>query len=293
MYRLFLILILLSIALIPTANANRLNGKFAGIVVDVVNGKVLYQHNSHKIKHPASLTKLMTLYITFQNIQEGKLSWQQKLKVSKHAASQVPSKLGLKAGEFITVKTAVLSLIVKSANDSAVVLAEAIGKTEANFVKIMNATARKLNMHKTYFANASGLHHPKQVTTAYEIAVLGISIQKYFANYYPLFGRTHFMYKGKRINSFNEVLKKYPGADGLKTGYTGPSGFNLATSVKRDQKRILGVVMGLETAKIRNDLMVKLLNKSIKKSSSLNVIDQYSTHKNISSNIVLAEKILK
>ncbi len=236
--------------------------KHSALVVDAETGKILHQENAGEQRYPASLTKMMTIYLTFRAIEQKQLSWEQRLPVSAHAVAQKPTKVGLRAGETISVKDALLSLVVHSANDSAVVLAEAIGGSENNFANIMTNTAAKLGMNNTTFKNASGLPNLKQKTTAYDMARLAIALRRDYPQYYPMFSRTEFVYRGRRFLTHNRVTIKYKGADGLKTGFIGASGFNLVTSAKRNGMSIVGVVMGGRSAKVRDQEMMKLLDKS-------------------------------
>lgn len=231
------------------------------IIADVHTGNVLHSENAtHKV-HPASLTKMMTLYIAFSDLKNKKISMHTMLPVTKQAQKAKPCKLGLVAGQNISVGDAVMALIVKSANDVAVTVAEGLGGTEEQFAKKMNATAKSLGMHNTHFTNASGWHHPHQLTTAVDMAKLGLALRRDFPEYYPLFKKTSFTFKGKVIKGHNHVLAQYVGAEGLKTGYHVPAGFNVVTTASRNGKSLIGVVMGGETAKTRDKKMMTLLDK--------------------------------
>jgi len=234
--------------------------KPAEIVIESYTGKILHNQDAFSKRYPASLTKMMTLYVTFDHIKKGKLSFNQKIRISKKAASQQPSKLGLEAGSYITVKEAVLSLIVKSANDMAVALAEHIAGSEEKFSILMNRAARQLFMRNSHFCNASGLPNERQVTTAYDMARLAVALERDFPNYYHLFSTKFFRHKGVVYKSHNNVLLGYPHALGLKTGYTKISGYNLVTSAKRGHKRIISVVMGSDSRQLRDKRMVQLLD---------------------------------
>lgn len=237
--------------------------KYASLVIDAKSGIVIHQKNAAKQRHPASLVKMMTLYMTFHALEKGRIKLSTPLTVSKKAASQPPSKIGVKAGDKITVRNAILALSVKSANDVAVVLAENLASSEAKFAKVMNRMAKKLGMTSTHFKNASGLHDKGQVTNAYDMARLAIALRRDYKRYYSFFDVTKFSYKNKVFNSHNKVAMYYKGADGLKTGYINASGFNLVTSVKRSGESIVGVVMGGETAHKRDKHMVDLLDSSL------------------------------
>ncbi len=238
---------------------------YAGLVVDAGTGKVLYQENAYALRHPASLTKMMTLYMVFDAIQRGKLRPNQRLKVSKSAAARPPSKLGLRAGSTITVQEVIYGLVTKSANDAAAVIAEALGKTESGFATKMTRKARRLGMKQTTFRNASGLPNKRQVTTAWDMYRLGLALQRDFPQYYHFFSTPNFYYKNRTFGNHNHLLKNYPGTDGIKTGYIRASGFNLVASVKRGNRRIIGVVFGGRSAKTRDAHMRDLLDRGFAK----------------------------
>jgi len=234
--------------------------KDASIVICAETGTVLHQASADEITHPASLTKMMTLYLTFKALLEKKLKPHQKLPISQYASHQKPSKLGLKAGTMITVRDAILGLVTKSANDAAVVLAEALGKgSEDTFAHMMTQQARRLGMTSTVFKNASGLPDKQQITTARDMATLSRSLYKHFPEYFKVFKEQKFVYKGQVHQNHNHLLGKVKGVDGIKTGFINASGFNLAASMVRDNRRIIAVVMGGETAKARDKKMVRLL----------------------------------
>lgn len=241
------------------------------LVVDAKTGRVLHQENSNKIINPASLTKVATLYMVFDAIESGKLSLDSQLLVSTKAESMRPSKLWLKAGETISVRDAIKALIVKSANDASVVCAEAIGGNEANFARVMTKRMRSLGMYNTSFYNASGWHHPNHKTTALDLAKLSLALKRDHKRFYPLFALTSFEFRGRVITGHNKVTANYVGAEGLKTGYTGPAGFNLITTAKRGEKNLIAVVTGGRTSHERDQKMVGLLDThfGIKQSSVL------------------------
>ncbi|MDB2414275.1 D-alanyl-D-alanine carboxypeptidase [Rickettsiales bacterium] len=259
----FLPILFLLISLI--ANDAQANPKYASLVIDADTGVVLHQENAGNYRYPASLTKMMTFYLTFQALEKNKLRMNQRLRISSRAAAQPASKMGLKRGGRITVRDALISTIVKSANDSAVVLAEAIAGSEWQFALMMNRMARRLGMNHTHFRNATGLHDRKQRTTAYDMARLAVALRRDYQKYYYLFDRTKFFYKGKTYYSHNNVAKNYRGADGLKTGYVRASGFNLVTSARRNGRNIVGVVMGGRSTKRRDRHMVQLLDRAFYK----------------------------
>lgn len=239
--------------------------KYAAIVVDAKSGKMLYGANSNELRYPASLTKMMTLYLLFEAMDEGRVSRSDLIPISRTAAARPPSKLGLKAGQSIPVDTAIRVLVVKSANDVATAVAEFLGGgSEARFAEMMTAKARALGMSRTTFRNASGLPDPNQVTTATDMARLSIALRRQFPHYYGYFGQTEVTVAGRTIKGHNKAMEMIPGADGLKTGYTRASGFNLATSVNRGGKSVVGVVMGENTAAIRNARMAQLMSAYVK-----------------------------
>lgn len=241
------------------------NPKYASLVIDADTGVVLHQEHAGKYRHPASLVKMMTLYMAFDAIENGRLKMNQRIRVSSRAAGQTPSKIGLRRGERIKVRDAILAVVIKSANDAAVVLAESIAGTEWQFAAKMNKMARKLGMNHTTFKNASGLHNRKQRTTAYDMARLAVALRRDYPKLYPLFDRTKFVYKKRVFSSHNRVAKTYRGADGLKTGYIRAAGFNLVTSARRNGRSVVGVVMGGKTSKRRDRHMVKLLDRAFYK----------------------------
>ncbi len=233
----------------------------SSILLDVQTGKVLEARNADARCYPASLTKLMTLYITFRQLSTGKLTMGEELPVSEHAAAQAPTKLYLHPGERISVRSAILAITTRSANDAAVVLAEAIGGSEWEFAQLMNQTARELGLARTTFRNASGLPNPWQKTTARDMSKLGMDIIEDFPQYYHFFRERSFDFRGDTIYGHDHLLARYPGVDGMKTGYTMASGFNIVTSAVRNNQRLLGVVMGGRTARLRDRTMMALLNR--------------------------------
>lgn len=242
----------------------------ASIVICAETGKVHHEQNADTITHPASLTKMMTLYLTFKALREKRLALNQKLPVSKHATLAAPSKLGLTAKSTITVIQAIRALATKSANDAAVVLAEKLGKgSEPHFATLMTHQARYLGMSRTIFKNAHGLPNKEQVTTARDMAILSRCLYKHFPEYYKFFKEPDFAYKGQVHKNHNTLLGEIPGVpgivDGIKTGFINASGFNLAASMVRGNSRIIAVVMGGETRQARDKKMVKLLKATYSK----------------------------
>ncbi|PCJ25792.1 MAG: D-alanyl-D-alanine carboxypeptidase [Rickettsiales bacterium] len=232
------------------------------LVVDGKSGRILHSRNARKKIYPASLVKVMTVYLIFESLESGRLKLNQKLYVSKYATKARPLKLYLKPGRKISVRDAVLGLIVKSANDAARVVAENIAGSERKFARLMTIRARQLGMKDTTFTNASGWHDPKQVTTAVDLAKLSIAIKRDFPKYYrAFFSKTSFRFEGKRIKGHNKLTATYPGAEGLKTGFHTPAGCNLITTATRGNKSLVGIVTGRKNGTIRNRKMVQLLDK--------------------------------
>ncbi|MCQ2740519.1 MAG: D-alanyl-D-alanine carboxypeptidase [Alphaproteobacteria bacterium] len=237
----------------------------SSIVIDAVSGEVIFSTNADELRYPASLTKLMTLYITFDALDKGNLKFDDQLKISRYASNREPSRLGLKVGETIKVKDAILALIVKSANDCAAVLAESLAGNEKEFAQIMTQTAKNLGMKNTTFMNASGLPHPSQKTTARDMAILGSALYHHFPEYYDLFSTTTFEYDGRKYYTHNHLLKRFEGADGMKTGYTAAAGYNIVTSAEREHQRVIAVTMGHNTIKERDLKVAQLMNSGLKK----------------------------
>jgi D-alanyl-D-alanine carboxypeptidase len=240
---------------------------YAAIVVDANTGQVLHSANADATRHPASLTKIMTLYLLFEQLEAGKLRLNSELKVSSNAASQSPSKLGVRPGQTIDVEDAILALVTKSANDVAVVIAEAIGGDEEDFAKLMTRKARALGMARTTYTNASGLPDPAQVTTARDQATLGRAVQERFPKYYAYFKTQRFRYGNRIIGNHNRLVGRVEGVDGIKTGYIRASGFNLVSSMKRDGRHIVAVVLGGSSGRTRDARMRTLLEGHIEEAS--------------------------
>jgi len=232
----------------------------ATIVVDDDTGAVLQAVDADRLWYPASLTKMMTAYLTFAAIENGRVTLDDALTVSAHAAAQPATNIGLRAGARISVETAIHAVLLQSANDAAVVLAESLGGSEADFAAMMNAKAKALGMSRTAFRNASGLPDPDQVTTARDMAILGRALLHDFPQFYHFFADRRFAYRGRQFGNINSILSRYPGADGIKTGFTCGSGYNLVASVKRDGQRLIGVVLGAHSRTDRVDEMVRLLD---------------------------------
>lgn len=239
----------------------------AQLLLDARTGEVLASENPDSLNHPASLTKMMTLYMTFDAIRRGELSWDSKVPFSKYAASRPPTKLRVKAGDSITVREAVLGMIVQSANDAAAAMAEKLGGSESQFAEMMTRKARSLGMARTVFVNASGLPDDRQITTARDMSTLGIALLRDFPQEYKLFNTKSFAFRGRTINGHNNLMYRYKGMDGIKTGYTNASGFNLVSAVKDGNRRVIGVVMGGRSAASRDKIMEKLIAGNIAKAS--------------------------
>jgi D-alanyl-D-alanine carboxypeptidase len=241
---------------------------FSSIVVDANSGNVLQANAADGLRHPASLTKIMTLYLLFERLEAGKIALDDDLKVSEHASEQAPTKLGLKPGQTIEVEDAIKGLVTRSANDAAVTIAESIGGSEENFAKLMTRKARAIGMSKTVYRNASGLPDDDQVTTARDQSILGRSIQDRFPKYYKYFATNDFHYRGSVIRNHNHLLGRVEGVDGIKTGYTRASGFNLVTSIRRGNRHLVAVVMGGRSASSRDGVMRGLLAEHMDEGST-------------------------
>ena len=250
-----------------SAHAGGYSPPSSSIVVDGNTGKVLQESNQDAPRHPASLTKIMTLYLLFERLDVHKIRLDTPLKVSAKAAGQPPSTLGLKAGETIAVEDLIKAVVTRSANDAAVVIAENLGSDEGRFAKLMTQKARALGMNHTTYVNASGLPNDDQITTARDQALLGRAIQERYPSYYKYFSTQSFEFRGEAIRNHNHLLGSMDGVDGIKTGFTQASGFNLVTSVHRDGHYIVAVVLGGRSALERDAHMRELINAHIKEAS--------------------------
>ncbi len=235
----------------------------SSITIDANTGDIISSSAADKLRYPASLTKLMTLYITFDALEKGLIKLDDQLPVSWQAANRSPSRLGLKPGSTISVKTCIEALIVKSANDCASVLAESLGYTEADFAKTMTKVARALGMKNTTFKNASGLPNRLQKTTARDMAILAAAVYHHFPQYYKWFSLKKFSYNGQTYYTHNHILKTFEGADGMKTGFTNAAGFNIITSAERNGQRVIAVTMGHRTLKDRDAKVAKMMEKGL------------------------------
>ncbi len=237
--------------------------RHAAMVIDANTGAVMHDYAGDEPRHPASLTKMMTLYIAFDLIEQGRLSYGAKIEISPQAAAVAPSKLDLDPGSEITMIDAIKALITKSANDVAVAIAEEVSGSEAAFAQLMTARARQIGMSATTFKNASGLPDPEQVTTARDMLTLALRLEDDFPKHYALFKTLSFSYAGHVYRNHNTLLRSFQGTDGIKTGYTRDSGFNLVSSVKRDGKHLVAAIFGGHSAPIRNANMRMLLTKTL------------------------------
>lgn len=244
------------------------NSKYSGIVIDARTGKTLYAYDADELRYPASLTKMMTLYMTFEALNVGKIKLNSRIVVSANAAKEPPSKLGIKPGQSITVEQAIQALVTKSANDVATATGEFLGGSEAKFAAMMTAKARSLGMSRTTFRNAHGLPNGKQVSTARDMAILGIALREHFPRQYKYFSTRSFKFGKTRHANHNRLLGAVRGVDGIKTGYTRASGFNLVSSVVDRDRSIVAVVMGGRTGASRNAQMKDLIARYLPKAST-------------------------
>ena len=252
--------VLISLAVAVPAEAASVPRKYAGIVIDAKSGKVLYESAADAARYPASVTKVMTLYVLFQELTAGNISLSTKMTVSKHAAAAVPTKLGLKAGSKITVENAIKAIVTLSANDMARVIAEHISGSESKFAERMTATARALGMSRTTYRNASGLPDSRQVTTVRDQALLGVAIYQHFPKYYEYFQTRSFSYGKRTYGNHNRLLGER-GVDGIKTGYTNASGYNLLTAARADGRHIVVAAFGFDKSGSRDAKVRELVKK--------------------------------
>ncbi|MER9458040.1 D-alanyl-D-alanine carboxypeptidase [Mesorhizobium sp. M0478] len=263
-----IMILALAMSFVVADAASSMAARSSAIVVDAKTGKVLYSSDANGRRYPASLTKMMTLYLTFEAMAKGRISRNTPVPFSAKAAAEPPTKLGVKAGGAVSVETAILSMVTKSANDSATALGELLGGSESNFARMMTAKARALGMDGTVFRNANGLPDPGQFTTAHDMAMLGISLREHFPQYYGYFSQRSFLYGRQRINGHNRLLGRIKGVDGIKTGYTRASGFNLVSSVSDGNRRLVAVVMGGTSGRSRDNQMAGLINAYMPRAST-------------------------
>ena len=241
---------------------------FSAIVVDANSGRTLWSVAEDAPRHPASITKVMTLYLLFEQLDKGAMTLQTQIPVSEHAAAQEPSKLGVEPGDTISIENAIKAVVTRSANDVAVAIAEAIGRDEDTFAEMMTRKARALGMSSTVYRNASGLPNDEQITTARDLTILARSLEERFPRYFKYFSTHEFQYAGEIIGNHNHLLGRVDGVDGIKTGYTRASGFNLLTSVHRDGRSLVAVVMGGRTSGARDRIMENMIEDHIAEAST-------------------------
>src|SRR5882762_1216919 len=262
---------------------------FSSIIVDGNSGAVLSSNNPDGIRRPASLTKIMTLYLLFERLDAGKMKLDTEMEVSEHASEQAPTKLGLRPGQTIRVEDAIKGLVTRSANDAAVVIAEAIGGSEDDFARLMTRKARALGMSRTTYRNASGLPNDEQITTARDQSTLGRAIQDRFPRYYRYFSTMAFNYHGQSIRNHNHLLGNVEGVDGIKTGYIRASGFNLVTSIRRGNRHLVGVVLGGRSGSSRDAIMRGLLAENLEKAATKRTVAAISERNSSDANADVAE----
>src|SRR5438270_4792077 len=263
--------------------------QFSSIIVDGNSGAVLTSNNPDGSRHPASLTKIMTLYLLFERLEANKMNLDTEMDVSEHASEQAPTKLGLRPGQTIRVEEAIKGLVTRSANDAAVVIAETIAGDEGDFAKQMTRKARALGMLRTVYRNASGLPDDEQVTTARDQSTLGRAIQDRFPRYYRYFSTEAFNYRGHSIRNHNRLLGNVEGVDGIKTGYTRASGFNLVTSMRRGNRHLVGVVLGGRSGGSRDAIMRNLLAENLEEAATKRTVAAITERKASDANTDVAE----
>ncbi|WP_417617796.1 serine hydrolase [Oceanisphaera sp.] len=269
------------------------NPRYAAIVLNADSGEVLHAAQADAPRYPASLTKMMTLYLLFEAMDKGLLRLDTAMPVSAHAASMPQTNISLKKGDRLRVRDAIPALVVRSANDAAVVVAEALGGTESEFAKMMTAKAKAMKMTATTFRNASGLPNEMQRSTARDLSILALRLMQDYPDYYHYFSTASFTFRGKTYNSHNRMIKNYAGTDGMKTGYIRASGFNVATSVLRGEHRLIGVVMGGRTAQSRDAEMVALLDKSFTRAEQLAKLSPKAAKQSPASKVVVSTQTVR
>jgi D-alanyl-D-alanine carboxypeptidase len=263
--------------------------QFSSIIVDANSGATLESNSPDGIRHPASLTKVMTLYLLFERLESGKITLDTEMPISEHASEQDPTKLGLRPGQTLRVEDAIKGIVTKSANDAAVVIAEALGGDESNFAKMMTRKARALGMTRTTYVNASGLPADEQVTSARDQATLGRAIQDRFPRYYRYFATEEFNFRGHTVHGHNHLLGSVEGVDGIKTGYTRASGFNLVTNLRRGNRHLVGVVLGGRSGGSRDAIMRSLLAENLEKASNTRTVAAITERNPADANADVAE----
>ena len=259
-------------AFVPNRSAAAAQGRYAAVVIDALSGDVLYEESADARRFPASLTKMMTLYMLFDAIRGERLTLDDVLTASSSAAMQPASRLGLLLGDRLSVESAIYALVVWSANDVATVIAERLGGSEARFASLMTARARDLGLTSTRFANASGLPDPAHATTARDMAHLARAIWYDFPEFYRYFQTPAFTWDRVRVRNHNHLLRRVDGVDGIKTGYTRASGFNIAASAQRDGRRVIAVVMGGGTAAARDAQAAQLIDTAFNELASASAV---------------------
>ena len=265
--------------------------QFASIIVDANSGATLQSTSPDGIRHPASLTKVMTLYLLFERMEANKMNLDTEMPVSEHASEQDPTKLGLRPGSTLRVEDAIKGVVTKSANDAAVVIAEAIGGDESDFARMMTRKARALGMTRTVYVNASGLPADEQNTTARDQAILARAIQDRFPKYYHYFATEAFNFHGHTVHGHNHLLGSVEGVDGIKTGYTRASGFNLITNLRRGNRHLVGVVMGGRSGGSRDAIMRNLLAENLDKASNTRTVAAITERSPADANAEVAEDV--
>jgi D-alanyl-D-alanine carboxypeptidase len=263
--------------------------QFSSIIVDANSGATLASNSPDGVRHPASLTKVMTLYLLFERLESGKITLDTEMPISEHASEQDPTKLGLRPGQTLRVEDAIKGVVTKSANDAAVVIAEALGGDESDFAKMMTRKARALGMTRTTYVNASGLPADEQVTSARDQATLGRAIQDRFPRYYRYFATEAFNFRGHTVHGHNHLLGSVEGVDGIKTGYTRASGFNLVTNLRRGNRHLVGVVMGGRSGGSRDATMRSLLAENLEKASNTRTVAAITERNPADANADVAE----
>ncbi|MDB5505037.1 MAG: Serine-type D-Ala-D-Ala carboxypeptidase [Tardiphaga sp.] len=271
------------------SNGGGYSPAFSSIMVDGNSGAVLAANNPDALRRPASLTKIMTLYLLFEQLESGKMSLDTEMKVSEYAADQAPTKLGLRTGQTITVEDAIKGLVTRSANDASVVIAEAISGDEEDFAKLMTRKARALGMSRTVYRNANGLPNDEQLTTARDQSTLGRAIQDRFPRYYRYFATPSFTFRGHAIKNHNRLIGSVEGVDGIKTGYTRASGFNLVSSMRRGNRHLVGVVLGGRSGGSRDAIMRNLLAENLEKSATRRTVAAITERNPAEANADVAE----
>jgi D-alanyl-D-alanine carboxypeptidase len=263
----FAVLVAAAVLVVGVAGQASANPRYAAYVIDARTGQVLFSRNADARRYPASLTKMMTIYLVLEAIESGRINKNSRIPISAKAAAEPPTKIGLKAGSTITVENAILTMVTRSANDISTAVGEFIGGSEASFARMMTAKARQLGMNSTQFRNAHGLPNPEQYTTARDMAILGIALREHFPQHYSYFSTRSFTLGKQRIGNHNRMLGRIEGVDGIKTGYIRASGFNLVSSVRNNGRSIVAVVMGGQSAASRDDHMAALIREHLPRAS--------------------------